>query len=55
MQSINKDGRIHMVPGDDLNIGYFLRFVICGSGTESRHVKFAFDVIREIAVDIANK
>lgn len=41
-----------MVPGDDSKVGYYLRFVICGSGTESKHVLFAFNVIRELADEI---
>ena len=52
MDTINKDGRIHMVAGEDPKVPYYLRFAICGSKTESRNIKFSFDTIRELALKV---
>ena len=44
---INQDGRIHLVPSKAKGI-YFLRFAICSAATESKDVKFGFEVLKEL-------
>ena len=44
LKSITKEGLIFMVPGQ-INGCYFIRFAICASSTQLRHIQFAFDTI----------
>ncbi|BFZ20278.1 hypothetical protein BsWGS_23317 [Bradybaena similaris] len=46
-KKINDDRRIHLVPSMVKDI-YFLRFAICGSGTQKDDVTFAWSVIQEL-------
>ncbi|XP_052790248.1 aromatic-L-amino-acid decarboxylase-like [Mya arenaria] len=48
LKDINADGRIHMVPSIVKEV-YFLRFAICASRTTSDDVRFAWNVIKELA------
>ncbi|CAJ0942816.1 unnamed protein product, partial [Mesorhabditis belari] len=46
--AINEDRRIHIVPSKVGEV-YFLRLALCSQLTTEKHVRFAFDVISEVA------
>jgi len=48
LDTINNDGRIHMVPSESKGV-FFLRFAVCASRTEAEDVTFAWSVIVELA------
>lgn len=54
LKTINDDRRIHMVPSK-VNDTFFLRFAVCASRTESKDVKFAWEVIQELTEKISDE
>ncbi|PIK50113.1 putative aromatic-L-amino-acid decarboxylase, partial [Apostichopus japonicus] len=51
LDRINKTGKIHMI-GTQLKGRYILRFAVCAATTESRHVMYAWQVIKHCANDL---
>lgn len=54
LKSITKEGLIFMVPGK-VNDVFFLRFAICASSTQQRHIDFAHNIISKHADIILNQ
>ncbi|KAI6177380.1 hypothetical protein M3Y97_00900700 [Aphelenchoides bicaudatus] len=48
LNRINTDNRIHLVPGK-VNDTFYLRLAICSQKTDESHIRFAYDVISELA------
>jgi glutamate/tyrosine decarboxylase-like PLP-dependent enzyme len=48
LKKINDEGKIYMVPSKINNI-FFIRFAVCASRTEKKHIDFAWDVISKTA------
>lgn len=51
--AINEDGRIHLVAASSHGV-YFLRFAVCSPKTTKEDVKFAYEVVREIALNLSS-
>ncbi|XP_033110969.1 aromatic-L-amino-acid decarboxylase-like [Anneissia japonica] len=47
LKAINESGKLHMGPSN-LKGRYHLRFAICAASTETKHVQFAWEVIKGI-------
>ncbi|CAD5222542.1 unnamed protein product [Bursaphelenchus xylophilus] len=45
---LNQDNRIHLVPGKTDDI-FYLRLAVCSQDTREKHIRFAYDVIAELA------
>ncbi len=54
LKSITREGLIFMVPGQ-INGCYFIRFAICASSTQTRHIQFAYDTILKHSKLISDK
>jgi aromatic-L-amino-acid decarboxylase len=54
LKSITKEGLIFMVPGK-INDVFYIRFAICASSTETRHIDFAQNIISKHADIILNE
>lgn len=48
LNRLNADNRIHLVAGK-VNETFFLRLAVCSQKTEESHIRFAYDVISELA------
>ena len=54
LRRMDKDARILLV--SSISKGrFFLRFVVCAVQSESSHIKFAWDVISEIATKVLSE
>ncbi|CAH1792590.1 unnamed protein product [Owenia fusiformis] len=54
LELINKNGRIHLVPGK-IKSTYFIRFAVCAKSTESKDIAYAWSVIAELATRIISE
>ena len=53
IKSITDEGLIFMVPAK-IGEQYFIRFAICASSTEARHLDFAYEIITKHVVELQN-
>lgn len=54
LERINKSGKIHMI-GTELKGRYILRFAVCSAETESRHVMYAWKVIKSTTNELLSE
>ncbi|XP_071945458.1 aromatic-L-amino-acid decarboxylase-like [Antedon mediterranea] len=53
LKEINNSGKIHLVHSTEKET-YFLRFAVCASSTEQKHVQYAWKIIQELTNSILN-